>query len=218
MFKRAQQLITAAMWVFHHSAGGGDGSETLLLLGLLAVLVLVLRRRAALRTLYGPPPGPLPGLLLAILAATASHRLLQLSVSVIQLGPSCGQLTGACCCVWSVDLMCSHLAAVPDPATAPMRRRSSSAGAAGMAAPAAAMSRQTEQPAGDSAPSSASAGGRPAATPQAHGSAQVAGERRHDERPAPPPRGSLAELRQSQSPERARAQQEAADEAGPSDR
>lgn len=39
----------------------GDGSETLLLLGLMAVLVLVLRRRAALRTLYGPPPGPLPG-------------------------------------------------------------------------------------------------------------------------------------------------------------
>lgn len=43
------------------STGAGDGSETLLLLGLLAVLVLVLRRRAALRTLYGPPPGPLPG-------------------------------------------------------------------------------------------------------------------------------------------------------------
>jgi MYXO-CTERM domain-containing protein len=60
-----QLLITAAMCVPRCSAGGGDGSETLLLLGLLAVLVLVLRRRAALRTLYGPPPGPLPGPLLA---------------------------------------------------------------------------------------------------------------------------------------------------------
>ena len=161
-----------------------------------------------------PPARSVAG---GVFAAAASHRLLQLSVSIVQLGPSCGQLTGACCCVWSADLMCSHLAAVPDPATAPMRRRSSSAGAAGMAVPAAAAPRQTEQPAGDLAPSSASAGGSPAATSQAHGSTQAAGEQGRDERPAPPPRGSLAELRQAPGPERARAQQEAADdEAGPS--
>ena len=155
------------------------------------------------------------------LAATASHPLLQLFCQNgnIRLSLGCGRLAAAYCCVTALHYNStpSHRAAVPDPATAPMRRRSSSAGAAGMAAPVAATPRQTEQPAGALAPSSASAGGRPAAAPQAHGSTQAAGEQGRDERPAPPPRGSLAELRQAPGPERARAQQEATDdEAGPS--
>lgn len=100
--------------------------------------------------------------------------------------------------------------AVPDPATAPVRQRSGSSGsAAGTAASAAAAGQQQGAGGTEGGPSGAPA----------------PGSQREDSGWRPPPRGSLAELRQEAAAEteRLRAELEQqrrrrdADEAGPAD-